>query len=140
MIHLPTLNACLNALSGLFLLAGWWAIRRDQTRVHIVSMICAMTTSALFLASYIIYHVQKHGVVTKFAGRGLSRPVYFAILISHTLLAAVILPMVILTLVPALRSRFDKHVRIARWTLPIWMYVSVTGVLVYLMLYCQWPL
>jgi uncharacterized membrane protein YozB (DUF420 family) len=135
MIHLPTLNACLNALSGLFVLIGWWAIRRDQTRTHIVSMICAVITSSLFLASYLTYHVLQHGGVTRFTGTGPIRPVYFSLLISHTLLAAVIPPLVVLTLIPALRSRFDQHVRIARWTLPLWLYVSVTGVLVYLMLY-----
>lgn len=135
MNSLRPLNACLNGLSGVFLLIGWWMIRHERTRGHIVSMICALTTSTLFLASYITCHVLKHGVVTKFTGIGFIRPVYFALLLSHTILAVVILPMVIMTLIPAIRSRFDKHKRIARWTLPIWLYVSVTGVLVYLMLY-----
>ena len=135
MNQLPTLNACLNGLSGIFLLIGWWMIRHDRTRAHIVSMICALTSSTLFLVGYITYHTLKHGVVTKFTALGWIRPVYFTLLISHTILAVVILPMVIMTVIPAIGSRFDKHKRIARWTLPLWLYVSVTGVLVYMMLY-----
>jgi uncharacterized membrane protein YozB (DUF420 family) len=135
MNYLPTINACLNALSALFLVTGWWMIKHERTRAHITCMLCAVTTSALFLVGYITYHTLKHGVVTKFTAVGFIRPAYFTLLISHTTLAIIILPMVIMTLIPALRSRFDKHKRIARWTLPIWLYVSVTGVLVYMMLY-----
>jgi len=135
MNDLPTLNACLNGLSGCFLLVGWWMIRHDRTRAHILSMIGALTTSTLFLIGYITNHYLRHGLVTKFTATGWIRPFYFALLISHTILAVVIVPMVILTVIPALKSRFDRHRRIARWTLPIWLYVSVTGVVVYLMLY-----
>jgi len=135
MNQLPTLNACLNGLSAVFLLIGWWMIRNDQTRAHILSMIAALATSTLFLVGYITNHYLRHGVVTKFTAQGWIRPVYFSLLISHTILAVVIVPMVIMTVIPALKSRFDKHQRIARWTLPVWLYVSVTGVLVYFMLY-----
>lgn len=137
--YLPTVNACLNGLSAFFLLTGWWAIRHEQTRAHIISMICAVTASTFFLVSYITYHYLRHGVVTRFRGTGWTRSAYFALLISHTTLAALVLPMAILTLIPALSSRFDRHKRIARWTLPVWLYVSVTGVLVYLTLY-HWML
>ena len=135
MNQLPTLNACLNGLSAVFLLIGWWMIRNDQTRAHIFSMVAALATSTLFLAGYITNHYLRHGVVTKFTAQGWIRPVYFSLLISHTILAVVIVPMVIMTVIPALKSRFDRHQRIARWTLPVWLYVSVTGVLVYFMLY-----
>jgi len=135
MNQLPTLNACLNGLSAVFLLIGWWMIRNDQTRAHILSMIAALATSTLFLVGYITNHYLRHGVVTKFTAQGWIQPVYFSLLISHTILAVVIVPMVIMTVIPALKSRFDKHQRIARWTLPVWLYVSVTGVLVYFMLY-----
>ena len=135
MKDLPTLNACFNGLSTLFLLLGWWMIRRDQTRAHIFAMIGALVSSTLFLAGYLTNHYLRHGVVTKFTAQGWIRPVYFTILISHTILAVVIVPMVVMTVLPALKSRFDRHQRIARWTLPVWLYVSVTGVLVYFMLY-----
>ena len=134
---LPTLNAGLNTLTTLLLLAGWWFIRQDRKPQHIASMALALVTSTTFLASYLYYHA--HAGSIRFTATGWIRPVYFAVLISHTLLAMAVVPMVIATVVPALRARFDRHRRMARWTLPIWLYVSVTGVLVYLMLYVWWP-
>ncbi|MEI6351756.1 MAG: DUF420 domain-containing protein [Verrucomicrobiota bacterium] len=133
---LPPINASLNALSAVFLLMGWWFITHNRKLQHITMMSCALITSTVFLVCYLVYHFNVTAV-TRFTGQGMIRPVYFALLISHVLLAFVILPLVFLTIVPALRARFDRHRRIARWTLPIWLYVSVTGVLVYLMLY-QW--
>lgn len=134
---LPLLNALLNATCSCFLLAGWWFIRRGRKRAHRACMISALVTSALFLVSYLTYHYA-HGS-TPFVGQGFIRPVYFTILLTHTVLAVVIVPLVALTLVRALRERFDAHRRIARWTLPIWLYVSVTGVAVYLLLYQFYP-
>ena len=137
-IHqLPAINASLNALSGVFILAGWFFIKAERKLAHMVSMSCAILTSALFLGCYVTYHILKHGVVTRFAGEGMIRSAYFALLISHTMLAATVPVLVVLTVIPALRARYDQHRRIARWTLPVWLYVSVTGVLVYMMLY-QW--
>lgn len=134
---LPHLNASLNGLSAVFLLLGWWFIRRDRKQQHITMMVCALASSTLFLASYLTYHFNVP--VTKFTAQGAIRPVYYTLLASHILLAFAVLPMVILTVIPALRARFDRHRRIARWTLPVWLYVSVTGVLVYLMLYKWYP-
>ncbi|MEI8341681.1 MAG: DUF420 domain-containing protein [Verrucomicrobiota bacterium] len=137
-IHqLPAINASLNGLSGAFILAGWFFIKAERKLAHMVSMSCAILTSALFLGCYVTYHILKHGVVTRFAGEGMIRSAYFALLISHTMLAATVPVLVVLTVIPALRARYDQHRRIARWTLPVWLYVSVTGVLVYMMLY-QW--
>lgn len=135
---LPPLNASLNALSTVFILLGWWFIKHDRKPQHIAMMVCALTTSAVFLASYGTYHFNVTGV-TKFTAQGPIRGFYFALLISHVLLAFVVLPLVILTVIPALRAHFERHRRIARWTLPVWLYVSVTGVLVYLMLYKWFP-
>ena len=135
--QLPALNASLNACSGLFILAGWFFIKTGRKRAHILSMSSAMLTSTFFLGSYITYHLLKHGVVTCFPGEGIIRIFYLVLLISHTTLAATVPVLVILTAIPALRARYDRHRRLARWTLPIWLYVSVTGVLVYMMLY-QW--
>jgi len=130
---LPTVNATLNALAALLLVAGYAMIRRGRRRAHRALMIAAFTTSALFLVSYVIYHA---GAGSKpFEGRGTLRPIYFAILFSHVVLAAAILPLALVTLARALKGRFDRHAAIARWTLPIWLYVSVTGVAVYVMLY-----
>ena len=130
---LPTLNACLNALSGILLTAGYLFIRRRRIVYHRACMIAAFGTSALFLISYVIYHAN---IGSKpFEGQGGIRPVYFTILITHVLLAAAVLPLAIVTLRRGLGRRFAAHVRLARWTLPIWLYVSVTGVVVYLMLY-----
>ena len=130
---LPTLNAILNSISGLFLVTGYLMIRQRRIKAHRACMLGAFTTSTLFLVSYLIYHANVGSIA--FTGRGVIRVVYFTILISHIVLAALILPLALVTLVQALRERFDRHVRIARWTLPIWLYVSVTGVVVYLMLY-----
>lgn len=134
---LPALNALLNTTCTCFLLAGWWFIRHGRKSAHRASMISALVTTGLFLISYLTYHYA-HGS-TRFAGEGIIRPIYFTILVSHTILAAAIVPLVAITLVRALRERFDAHRRIARWTLPIWLYVSVTGVVVYLLLYQFYP-
>jgi len=130
---LPSIDAGLNALSTVFILLGWRFIQRGRQRRHIAMMTCALTASTLFLACYLTYHLSVPPVA--FTGRGLIRPVYFAILISHVGLAFVTVPMVIMTVTPALRGRYDRHRQIARWTLPVWLYVSVTGVVVYAMLY-----
>ena len=130
---LPTLNALLNGNAGLFLTAGYILIRRRQIRAHRACMLGAFATSTVFLVSYLIYHYNVGSV--SFTGTGVIRFVYFTILITHVILAAVILPLALITLVHALRERFDRHARIARWTLPLWLYVSVTGVVVYVMLY-----
>jgi len=133
---LPAVNASLNGLSAVFIIIGWVLIKTQRTRAHIVAMSCALATSTLFLACYLTYHFNVRAV-THFTAQGLVRPMYFALLISHTILAGVALPLVVLTVVPALRARYDKHRRLAVWTMPVWLYVSVTGVLVYMMLY-QW--
>ncbi len=130
---MPHLNALLNGLSAVLTLLGYYFIRRKMWRIHRGFMLCAVVTSTLFLISYLIYH--SHAGSIHFRRQGWMRPAYFSILISHTILAAAVLPLVIITLRRALAGRFDGHKRIARWTLPIWFYVSVTGVLVYLMLY-----
>ena len=130
---LPALNAALNATSTLFLLAGWRFIRRRDMRRHRACMLSAFAASALFLTSYLVYHANVGSV--PFGGQGAVRIAYFAILISHVVLAAVILPLALVTLSRALSRRFDRHRALARWTLPIWLYVSVTGVVIYLMLY-----
>lgn len=134
---LPHLNALLNATSGLLLTAGYVLIRRRRVLLHLACMIAALVSSALFLISYLVYHYY-HGT-TRFAGQGLVRPLYFILLGTHTVLAAVILPFIVLTLYRAARREFDRHRRIARWTFPMWLYVSVTGVLVYLLLYQLYP-
>ncbi len=130
---LPALNAALNAGSALFALAGFLLIRRGRREAHRRAMLGALLCSALFLASYLVYHAQVGSV--RFAGQGPLRSVYFTILISHTLFAVLVVPLVAVTLRHALGQRFDRHRRIARVTLPVWGYVSATGVLVYLMLY-----
>lgn len=134
---LPTLNACLNAASGLLLTGGFWAILRRRRTLHHRLMLSAVGSSALFLVSYLYYHAQVGA--TRFAGQGLVRPVYLAILVTHTILAAAVLPLVAVTLVHAMRSRFREHRRTARVSLPVWLYVSVTGVAVYLLLYHLYP-
>ncbi len=134
---LPGVNASLNALATLFLVSGFVFIKRGLKKQHIACMVSAIVVSAAFLTCYLIYHLSKEGVVTKFTHEGLPKMVYLFILITHIPLAALVPVLVILTVVPALRARFDKHKRLARWTFPIWLYVSVTGVLVYMMLY-QW--
>lgn len=130
---LPALNASLNATSALFLGCGFIAIRKRRINAHRALMVAALVTSMAFLASYLIYHAQVGSV--RFQGQGWIRSVYFTILLTHTVLAAAILPLVIVTLRRALRREFVRHRAIARWTLPIWAYVSVTGVIIYCMLY-----
>ena len=130
---LPALNATLNATSALLLLAGYRSIRIGRIGAHTGFMLAACGVSGLFLTSYLLYHAQVGSV--RFGGTGWIRPAYFAILISHTVLAIAIVPLVLRILFLAARKRFAEHVAIARWALPLWFYVSVTGVLVYWMLY-----
>ncbi len=130
---LPALNAILNGAAAVLLVWGFTLIRRGRKRMHQRVMLTAFTVSVLFLISYIVYHAEA-GVV-RFQKTGLIRGIYLTILFTHTLLAAAVPPLAIITLSRALRGRFDKHRAIARWTLPIWLYVSVTGVVVYWMLY-----
>jgi putative membrane protein len=134
---LPALNATFNLVSTVFISMGWYFIRRGAWRRHMLCMITALLSSVCFLVGYITYHAR---FGEKSSGyRGLLAAVYFPVLGSHVLLAFVTLPLVILTLVPVFRRRWDRHRRIARWTIPIWLYVSITGVLVYLMLYKWFP-
>jgi len=134
---LPAINASLNLISTIFISMGWYFIRRGAWRRHMACMITAVISSVCFLVGYITYHA---AVGEKSSGyTGWFAAVYFPILASHVLLAFATLPLVILTLVPVFRRRWDRHRRIARWTIPIWLYVSVTGVLVYLMLYKWFP-
>ncbi len=130
---LPALNAILNSIATVLIVAGLTAIKLRKPKLHSGLMICALAVSAVFLTSYLIYHY--HAGHVRFAGQGLARPVYFTILISHVILAIANLPMIILTVIPALRQRYDKHRRLAKITAPVWLYVSVTGVIVYLMCY-----
>jgi putative membrane protein len=130
---LPTLNAALNATSAVLLVLGYRFIRRREIKAHRACMLAAFGVSIVFLTSYIVYHVHVGSV--HFPGTGAVRGVYFAILITHTILAALVPPLAIVTLTRALREQFDRHRRLARWTFPIWLYVSVTGVVVYVMLY-----
>ena len=134
---LPAVNATFNAISTVFISAGWWLVRRGYWRQHIACMITALISSTFFLAGYLTYHAY---VGEKSSGyQGLIAWFYFPILVTHILLAFVTLPLVILTLIPAFRRRWDRHRRLGRWTMPIWLYVSVTGVLVYLILYHWFP-
>lgn len=135
--YLPHLNALLNSTSALFLIAGFGFIKAGRIQAHRTCQVTAVVTSTLFLISYLTYHYY-HGD-TPFPGQGMVRPFYFAILISHVILAIVIVPLVLITLYRAVRLDFIRHRRIARWTLPLWLYVSVTGVIVYLMLYHIYP-
>ena len=130
---LPTLNAALNTASAVLLLTGWWLIRHGRRDAHRRAMLAACTTSTLFLVSYLTYHFEVGSV--RFTGQGPIRTVYFAILVSHTLLAVAIVPLVLVTLRRALRGRFEAHRALARLTLPLWLWVSVSGVVVYWMLY-----
>jgi putative membrane protein len=133
MLSHAALNASLNGLSAILLACGYVAIRNRKINIHKRFMISAFAASSVFLASYLAYHYRVGHVA--FQGQGWIRPVYFALLLSHTILAIVIVPMILITLRRAWLERFDKHRVIARWTLPLWFYVSVTGVIVYLMLY-----
>jgi len=139
----PHLNAALNAISGVLLLCGWLFIMRTKIREHRFCMLSASVVSALFLLSYLTYHGLRtyyFGVgPTKFTGEGIVRPIYLTILMSHTILAALVAPFVIVTLVRGLKGNFDAHRRIARLVYPVWLYVSVTGVVVYMMLYQLYP-
>ena len=130
---LPLVNAVLNTSATLCLLAGWRAIRRRDERRHRAFMIAALACSALFLVSYLVYHAFAGS--RPYGGTGLLRAVYFLVLITHVVLAAAIVPLVLVTVTRAWRGQFARHRAIARWTLPLWLYVSVTGVVVYLMLY-----
>jgi putative membrane protein len=130
---LPALNASLNGACTLFLLCGYYFIRQKKIYQHRICMITAFFCSTAFLASYIYFHL--HAGIIRFGGQGVIRPVYFTLLISHTFLAIVNLPLVLITLSFALREKFASHRRIARWTYPIWLYISVTGVIIYWLLY-----
>src|SRR5262245_24501558 len=130
---LPAVNATLNAISGVLLVIAYVFIRKRQIERHRRTMIAAFVMSSLFLVCYVIYHAQVGSV--RFTRQGIVRPIYFTILITHVTLAAVVLPMAIVTLSRGLKARYGQHRRIARWTFPIWLYVSVTGVLVYVLLY-----
>ncbi|QQY10567.1 MAG: DUF420 domain-containing protein [Candidatus Xiphinematobacter sp.] len=135
---LPAINALLNLISGIFVIVGWLFIYLKRKKLHVISMLMATVTSTVFLISYLVYHFNTQAI-TRFTATGIMRPTYFALLTSHVALAFSVPPLVVLTLMPAIYSRFDKHRRIAKWTLPIWLYVSVTGVLVYVILYRWLP-
>ncbi len=134
---LPTVNAILNSISSVFIVTGFLFIRAGHQTAHRRCMLTAVTSSSLFLISYVVYHYSAG--VTPFGGTGIMRYVYFSILGTHTVLAVTVLPLVIVTLLRALSGRFTLHVSIARWTFPVWLYVSVTGVIIYLMLYHLYP-
>ena len=131
----PTWNASLNAMAAVFLIAGWWAIKSGNSARHQRMMISALICSTVFLASYVTYHILKQGVVTKYQGEGIWRVIYFTILGTHTPLAAIIVPFCIAAVYFAIQKDFRKHTLITRWLMPVWLYVSITGVLIYLMLY-----
>ena len=135
----PALNATLNALSGIFLLIGYIHIRNKRIAQHRRFMLAACVTSLLFLACYVTYHALRGGVVTRFAGTGAIRTFYLTMLTTHTILAIVIVPLAIVSVVNGLKMRVPQHRRVAKWTFPLWMYVSVTGVLVYFFLYHWFP-
>jgi len=134
MLSHPAINAILNGLAAMLLVGGYAAIRAGKMELHKKFMLSAFFVSCAFLVSYVIYHVRIHQVI-HFQGQGWIRPVYFTLLISHTILAVAIVPLILITLRRAWTERFDKHRQIARWTLPLWFYVSVTGVIVYFMVY-----
>ena len=134
---LPALNATLNATSAVLLLLGYRAVRRQEIERHRRLMVSAACVSAVFLVSYLVYHAHVGSV--RFTATGIPRTVYFTILITHTILAAAIVPLVLRTLYLGWKRRDDRHRRIARWTFPLWLYVSVTGVVIYLMLYRIYP-
>ncbi len=133
MLSHAALNATLNASSAVLLATGYWMIRRGRVLAHKSCMGLAFLSSTAFLVSYLLYHARVGSVA--FRGQGWIRPVYFTLLASHTILAAAIVPLAVITLSRALREQFDRHKRIARWTLPLWLYVSVTGVVIYFLLY-----
>jgi len=131
---LPIVNACLNGLSAVFLLVGYVLIKQQKQTAHRNCMVSAFVTSALFLICYLTYHLTVH-TLTRFKNPAWFKPIYMSLLVSHTVLAAVIVPMVLVTLSRAIKARYELHKKIARWTWPLWMYVSVTGVLIYFLLY-----
>ena len=133
--YLPTVNATLNGLAGVFLFLGWIAIRSHKQELHKKLMLTAFCLSMLFLGSYITYHWLKKGVVTHYAGTGLAKIIYLTILSTHTVLAVIIVPLSITAIVHAWKKNFAAHVKVTQWLWPMWMYVSVTGVVVYLVLY-----
>ena len=143
LIVLPATNACLNGLSTIFLSFGYWFIKRQRQEAHKRCMIAAFTTSTLFLICYIGYHTYVgyvlHRGPTRFLDPTWFRPIYLTLLTSHTILAVVIVPMVIISLLRGLRGSFERHKQISKWTWPLWMYVSITGVLIYLLLYQIFP-
>lgn len=130
---LPAVNATLNGISAILLMAGYWFIRRGEREKHKRCMLGALATSTLFLACYLIYHWNVGS--RPFPGQGVARAAYLTILLSHVILAVTILPLALVTTLRGLRSQFDRHVKVARWTFPIWLYVSITGVVIYVMLY-----
>jgi uncharacterized membrane protein YozB (DUF420 family) len=140
---LPAVNACLNGLSAVLLGAGYWFIRAKRQAAHRNCMVAALVTSTLFLACYLTYHgylaYYLHKGPTVFKDPAWFRPIYLGILLSHTLLAMIVVPLALITLYCAVKQRFEGHKRIARWTWPLWMYVSVTGVVIYLVLYQIFP-
>jgi len=135
---LPIVNACLNGLSAVLLLAGYVFIKQQQQTAHRNCMVSAFVTSALFLICYLTYHLTVH-TLTRFKNPEWFKPIYISLLVSHTVLAVVIVPIVLVTLSRAIKARYELHKKIARWTWPLWMYVSVTGVLIYLLLYQIFP-
>jgi uncharacterized membrane protein YozB (DUF420 family) len=137
---LPALNALLNGTSALLLVIGYSAIRTRRVRLHKTCMLTALCVSTLFLGCYLYYHIAiKRGEPTRFTGEGTVRVAYFAVLLSHIVLAAVTVPLALFTAYQGVSNRLPRHVKIARWTLPIWFYVSITGVVVYWMLYRLYP-
>ncbi len=137
-IFFPTLNAFLNGASAVLIGAGLYFIKHRRIQAHKRTMLSAFVTSCLFLTSYLYYHLVLRAGVTHFRGEGMSRPLYFTVLISHTILAVVVVPFILVTLARALKGRIARHKAIAPYTFAIWMYVSVTGVVIYLMLYKIW--
>jgi uncharacterized membrane protein YozB (DUF420 family) len=131
----PALNAFLNGTSAVLIGSGLYFIKNGRVAAHKRMMLTAFVTSTLFLISYLYYHLVLRAGITRFQGQGISRPMYFTILVSHTILAVVVVPFILVTLARALKGRFARHKAIARYTFPIWMYVSVTGVVIYFMLY-----
>jgi uncharacterized membrane protein YozB (DUF420 family) len=136
---LPAINATLNGISTVLILTGFAMIKQEHKKAHALCMVSAIITSSLFLACYLTYHFLKAGHITYFTYPGWPKTLYFLILGTHTPLAILVVPLIAITVIPALQQRFDAHKRMAHWTLPIWLYVSVTGVLVYLMLYIWFP-
>ena len=136
---IAAINATLNGTSGVLLLIAYWHIKNKRIQQHKRFMIAACTTSLVFLACYVLNHYLRRGVVTRFTGTGIIRPIYFTILISHTILAVTIVPLAILSVRNGLKMRVPEHRRVARWTFPLWLYVSVTGVIVYFFLYHWFP-